>query len=550
MTIIDDTDIQKRYRGYDGNPFLKKPHAKINWKPEQIIEFEKCRTDLLYFVQNYVKIEIPGEGIKQIDIWPRQGEMLERLRVNKYNIFKIPRQSAKTTTTAIYYAWCALFNTSEKIGIAANNASLACEIVDKFKIVIENLPLYLQQGIMEYNQGSILLENGSEIRSSATSKTAFRGFTMTKILLDELAFVEDELANLFYTSVYPSISRAKNGQLTITSTPKGMNNLFFKMWMDAKSGKSAFVPFEIKWWEIPRDDQEAFKRETIANIGEARWRQEFECEFLTSANALVKTSAIENIVCPDPIYETDDGYREFVEPKNDHIYVACVDSGEGVGSDYSVCTIIDVSEFPYPVVASYRNNEVAPSVFAEYVVKIASKYNMANLLIENNSIGYAVAEAIINTHDYDNIIHTKSNKGIETTSGGFGKDASSCLKMTTKTKSLGCSTLKQLIENGNIILNDFRIFSELTTFVRTGSSYAATTGSTDDMIMTLVMFAWLTKQSIFKDISTPLANVVDWDSNSEEDDIAHSDLFVTNLDDTDSETIDFIHFLQENRTKI
>lgn len=517
------SDSKKRsYRGYLGNPNLKRPFEQINFTAEEIQEVYKCKTDLFYFVENYVHIEIPGKGIrslKEVGLWPKQYDMLRNLRDNRFNIFKIPRQSAKTTTVAIYYSWCALFNESEKIGILANKAKLACEIVGKFKKIIENLPLFLQQGILEYNKGNIALENGSEIKAEATSEDPFRGFSMTKVLMDELSFVGYELADKIYESLYPTISRAPNSQFSIASTPKGINNLFYKMWTDAIAKKNDFIPLEIKWDEVPRPDQEAFKVETIRNIGLTRWKQEFLCEFLAQSNSLIQPDAIERIVINEPL-EIKNDFRKFAEPQVDKRddtgkllkgkkYVITVDSSEGVGGDNSACVITDISQYPYQVVGTYKNNLVNPTLYAAMVVELAKYYNKANILIENNSIGFSVAESIINDHEYDNIIYTKSVNGIERVSNGFGKSASNCLRMTTKTKAVGCSTLKTLIEDGNLHINDFNIFQELVSFVSTGVSFAASPGATDDLVMCLVMFAWLTKQDVFQDLLNDSYNFID-----------------------------------------
>lgn len=506
-------EAKKPYKGYLGNPFLKKPFERINFTLEQVQEIYKCKTDLFYFVNNYVHIEIPGKGvkpIKEVGLWPRQVDMLANLRDNRFNVFKIPRQSAKTTTVAIYYSWCALFNESQKIGILANKAKLACEIVDKFKVIIEKLPLFLQQGILEYNKGNIALENGSEIKAEATSADPFRGFTLTKCLMDELSFVDYDLADKIYESLYPTLSRDENSQLTIASTPKGINNLFYKIWSDAIAKKNDFTPLEIKWYEVPRKDQEAFKTQTIRNIGMTRWRQEFLCEFLAQSDSLISPDAIERIVTNDPI-EIKNGFRKFEEPVVDtkdskgnvqkgKKYIITVDSSEGVGGDNSAFTVINISDFPYSVAGTYKNNLVNPTMYAAMVVEIASYYNKANLLIENNSIGYAVAETIISDHEYDNIIYTKTVNGIERISNGFGKSASNCLRTTVKTKALGCSALKNLIEDGKLLINDFHVFQELISFVSTGNSFAASEGSTDDLVMCLVMFAWLTKQDVFNEL--------------------------------------------------
>jgi len=521
-------DIKERYRGYLGNPNLKRPFEQIEFTKEQIEEVYKCKTDLFYFVQNYVHIEIPGRGvksIKEVGLWPKQYDMLRNLRDNRFNIFKIPRQSAKTTTVAIYYAWCAIFNESEKIGILANKAKLACEIVGKFKKIIENLPLFLQQGILEYNKGNIALENGSEIKAEATSEDPFRGFSLTKVFMDELSFVSYELADKIYESLYPTISRAENSQFSIASTPKGINNLFYKMWVDAIAKKNDFVPLEIKWYEVPRKDQKAFETETIRNIGKTRWKQEFLCEFLAQSNSLIQPDAIERIVTHEPI-EIKSDFRKFAEPQRDEKdstgkvlkgkkYILTVDSSEGVGNDNSALVITDISQYPYQVVGTYKNNLINPTMYASVVVELAKYYNNAHLLIENNSIGYAVAESIITDHEYDNIIYTKSIQGVEKVSNGYGKTASNCLKTTVKTKALGCSTLKKLIEDGNLSINDFNIFQELVSFVSTDSSFAAAKGATDDLVMCLVMFAWLTKQEVFQDLVNDSYNFIDLDEDGD-----------------------------------
>lgn len=512
---------KRQYKGYLGNPFLKRPFENIDFTPEQIQEVYKCKTDLFHFVYNYVYIEIPGKGIKsikEVGLWPRQVDMLSNLRDNRFNIFKIPRQSAKTTTIAIYYAWCALFFQSEKIGILANKANLAQEIIGKFKVIIEHLPLFLQQGILEYNKGNIALENGSEIKAEACSPNPFRGFALTKILLDELSFIKTELADKIYESLYPSISRAENSQFSIASTPKGINNLFYKIWTEAISKKNDFVPLEIKWYEVPRKDQEAFKVQTIRNIGMTRWKQEFLCEFLAQSNGLIPPDAIDKLVTFEPIDIKND-VRIFHEAVVDDIefskivkhgkkYVITVDSSEGVGGDYSAFIVICITDLPYQVVATYRNNTIDPNLYAEKIVQTAKKYNNAHLLIENNSIGYAVASHIINDQQYDNVIYTKSNQGIESVSNGFGKSASSCLKTTVKTKAVGCAAVKTMIEDGNISINDFLIFQELISFVATGVSFAASPGSTDDLVMCLVMFGWLTRQDIFQELVLDTYNFI------------------------------------------
>lgn len=552
----EQPENHRRYKGYLGNPYLKKPYVNLQFTAEQVKEYDRCRKDLFYFIENYVKIEIIGKGIKQIKPWPRQWDMFEHLRSHRFNIFKIPRQSSKTTSVAIYYAWCALFNESEKIGIAANNGRLASEIVDKFKVVIEHLPLFLQQGILEYNKGNITLENGSEIRAGATTKSAFRGFSLTKLFLDELAFIENKLAEAFYESVYPTISTAGDrGQLTIASTPKGINNLFYKIWSDAIAGKNDFVPLSLKWDEVPRKDQAKFKETTTRNIGETRWKQEFECLFLSDSGTLISPDALENIVKIDPI-EINNNFKKYAEPvrlkKDDlqnivdpgRVYVSMVDSGEGIGHDYSANVIVDITEKPYQVVGVYQCNTVQPSSYAEMVVELAKYYNNAHLLIENNAIGYAVSESIINDYEYNNIIFTVSAKsGIEKISGGFSRNSSNCLRMTSKTKASGCSALKHLIEGGDLLVNDSGIFTELTSFTRKGNSYEASAGANDDLVMCLVMFGWLTNQEFFRDIISENIGIIETIQENQESEDPEDHItpfgYISSVDDEEEDGFDW-----------
>lgn len=454
--------------------------------------------------------------------------------------------SHNTTTISLYYLWCALFNPGDKIGVVANNAKVAHEIIDKVKTTLEHLPLFLQQGILEYNKGNIKFENLSEIRSSATTVNAFRGFSIKRCLIDELAFIDNELANQFYESIYPTISTSKHSQISITSTPKGINNLFYKLWQDAITKKNNFVPFEIRWDEVPGRD-EKFKEETIKNIGEVRWRQEFCCHFIGEIGSLISPDVLQSIPYIDPI-EINNSFYKYKEPvkatkdTDGHIYIACVDSGEGVGLDYSVVVIIDISTDPYEVVGIYRSNSVSPKAYPAIVHELAKHYNDAHLLIENNSIGYVTADSLISDFEYENILYTHTVERSEKISGGFAKNASNCLRMTSRTKALGCSTLKTLIEGGNLITNDFNLFAELTSFVRVGSSFQASTGSTDDIVMCLVMFSWLTQQEYFKELISEINPVKTKNSSIEESDDENITPFgyISNgVDDFDDSGFDF-----------
>ena len=423
--------------------------------------------------------------------YPYQEKLLNLYNDNRFAIAKCMRQCGKTTTVAAFLLHQSIFNTNYRIAILANKGDTAREILDRLKKMFEELPPFLQPGVVEWNKGSIELANGTKIISAATSSSSIRGQSMNIVYLDEFAFIQNDIE--FFTSTYPVITSGKTTKVIITSTPNGMN-LFYKIWQDAINGNNSFVPLSLTWHDHPLRD-EAWKQETLRNISELQFRQEFECEFQGSMNTLISGAALQRLTHTAPINE-DRWLNVYESPKEGHNYIASVDVSEGLGGDYSVCTIVDITEQPYRQVLVYRNNTIAPIPFTETVYDIVTKYNRAFTIIENNSIGKIVADSLYYDYEYEELLFSKADDGGTRVGGN-----SVGLRQTSRTKSVGCSTLKSLIEQNVLIIQDFDTISELATFIKRGNSYGAENGHNDDVVMTLVNFAWLTSQNYFEELT-------------------------------------------------
>lgn len=483
--------------GYLGNARLKRTSTELSYTEEQVIEIAKCADDPVYFIRNYVKIVNVDRGLIPFEMWDFQENMVRDFHNNRFCIAKMPRQVGKTTTTVGYMLWSAIFNAEYQIGILANKGQLARDILGKIQKAYEYLPHWLQQGIMTWNKGSLELENGSKIYAYATSAAGVRGGTYNLIFLDEFAFVPHNMAVEFFTSTYPVISSGQTSKVIIVSTPNGLN-LFYKMWTDAIEKRSTYKPIEVHWSMVPGRDI-AWKEETIRNTSEEQFRQEFETEFIGSNATLISGAKLRSLAFHNPIIQ-EDGFDIYEEPKKNHLYICTVDCAEGVLQDYSTINVVDATQAPYRQVAKYRSNKIPLLFFPTIIYSIAKKYNEAFALIETNNIGQQVVDILHYDLEYENIYKTEQHhiKG-QSISSGFKRATSFGIKTTKSVKKIGCANLKTLIENDKLIISDFDTIAELNTFVRTRDTYAAEEGSNDDLAMGLVLFAWLTAQTFFKD---------------------------------------------------
>lgn len=485
---------------YLGNALLKGPGVKIEYSKEQMEEYVKCSEDLQYFLTNYFYIRSLDKGPILFDLYDYQKRFLKEVRNNRFSICKFPRQTGKTSCVTGDILHMTQFTPDYKVAVLANKQKTATEILDRIKLAYERLPMWLKQGVVEWNKTSIKFENGSKIIASSTSATAVRGDSFNYIMLDEFAFVPNNIADEFFASVYPTISSGQTSKVVIVSTPKGMN-MYYKIWKDALAGRNPYKAIEVKWWEVPGRD-EAWKETTKKALGSERlWLAEYECEFLGSEDTLIRPTKLSTLVYDDAKLATSDGLNIYKEPEKDHIYAITVDTSRAIGLDYHAFVVIDVTKMPYQIVARFRNNIMPVMLVPNMVASVGARYNDAYILVEMNDTGQQVSDILHEEMEYENLVTTtiKGKKGQRATGFGVGR-VQYGVKMSNQIKKTGCLVLKELVENDKIILTDFDVISELSTFVSEKASYAASEGYNDDLVSCLVMFGWLTTQSYFRDL--------------------------------------------------
>ena len=517
--MLDFEDSKLYYRD---NPNLRK-NGIPNWEYEQWQkdEIRKCILDPIYFIRNYVKIINLDEGLVLFDMHDYQEEMVNAFHNNRFSIVRIGRQSGKTTTSVGYLLWLSLFTERYSIAITANKKSLAVDILARYQLAYENLPMWLQQGVVIWNKGSVELENGSKLLAASTAASSVRGGSFNLVFMDEFAHVHNNLAEEFFTSTYPVISSGKTTKIISVSTPRGMN-LYYKMWMDAINKKSDYFAVDIHWSRVPGRDEE-WKEKTIRNTSIRQFNQEFGCEFLGSTNTLIDGSKLQTLVAIDPIDPDDTMFNGIALPREmdifippikesfddetkkqidkDHVYAMTVDVSEGKNLDYAAFSIFDVSTIPYKQVATYRNNQLHPMLFPDIIKHCAEYYNNAHVLIEINN-NPTVADTLYQDLEYENIFKIYAGNKKAQQISESGKATQNGVNMSPLVKRVGCTTLKTLIETDKLQLNSGDTIYELTRFIATNNSFAAEEGANDDLAMTLVIFAWLTTQKMFIELSS------------------------------------------------
>ena len=485
---------------YLGNPNLKKANTTQEFTEEHIVEFLKCKSDPVYFTEKHIKIVNVDEGLVSFDMYKYQKKLLKRFHKNRFNICKMPRQTGKSTTVVSYLLHYAIFNDNVNIGILANKAATARDLLGRLQMAYENLPRWMQQGIVAWNKGSLELENGSKIIAASTSASAVRGMSFNIIFLDEFAFVQNHLADDFFASVYPTISSGKSTKVIIVSTPHGMNH-FYRMWHDAERGQNEYIATEVHWSEVPGRDKK-WKEQTIRNTSKQQFAIEFECEFLGSVDTLVSAAKLKALVYEQPV-EQNGKLSVYEKPYKKRDYIITVDVARGVGKDYSAFIVADITEFPYKIVATYRDNEIKPMLFPNVISDVGKAYNDAYILCEVNDIGDQVASILFYDLEYENLLMVamRGRAGQIVGSGFSGVKTQLGVKMSTTTKKIGCSNLKTLIEEDKLTFCDYNIISELTTFISKKQSFEAEDGCNDDLAMCLVIFSWLVAQDYFKEMT-------------------------------------------------
>ena len=502
----------KNYRGYQGNQNLKRSNVGVEWTEDMVSEYLKCSEDPIYFIETYMKVINVDEGLIPLKLRPYQKKMIISMHENRYTIIATARQAGKSTTTCAFILWYIIFNADKTVALLANKGATAIEILSKIQLAYEHLPNWLQQGVTEWNKGSFELENNSRVIASATGAGAIRGYSVNLLFIDEAAHIED-WAN-FFTSVFPTISSGTTTKIVLVSTPKGLNH-FYKLWIDATEHRNSYNPICVMWYDVPGRD-EAWKTEMLTIMSQEDFEQEHCVEFLGSSGTLIAGWKLKELVHNSPM-AINSGVAQYVNSEAAHSYVTICDVSRGKGLDYSAFSIIDVSCMPYVQVCTYRSNLVSPVEYAEIICRMSKLYNNSSVLVETNDIGAQVADTIHTEYEYENLLTTQNNgRGGKRISAGFGNVSERGVKTTKTVKNTGCSFLKLLVEQNQLILKDYNTIQELSTFSRKNSTYEAESGSTDDLAMGLVLFAWLTNQEFFKEF-TDINTITKLREKSEED---------------------------------
>jgi len=485
---------------YLGNPNLKKANTAVEFTKDNIKEYHKCAKSPTYFIENYVQIVSLDEGLVPFEMYDFQRSMVETMHDQRFSIFKLPRQSGKSTTIISYLLHYALFNQNVNIAVLANKSSTARDILSRLQLAYENLPKWMQQGVVAWNKGNIELENGSKIIAAATSSSAIRGGSYNIIFLDEFAFVPSNVAEQFFASVYPTITSGQSTKVIIVSTPHGMN-MFYKIWVDAQEKRNNYIPVEVHWSEVPGRD-EVWKEETIRNTSQSQFNSEFECEFLGSIDTLISSMKLKQLTYRTPIH-SNVGIDIHTRPEEDRTYMLTADVSRGTANDYSAFIVFDVTEIPYKLVAKFRDNEIKPLLFPTKIHEVAKAYNNAYVMVEVNDIGEQVANTLQFDLEYDNLVMAsmRGRAGQVLGAGFSGGRAQLGVRTTKAVKKIGCSNLKQLIEDNKLIVEDYDCVNELSTFISKGSSYTADDGCNDDLVACMFIFGWATDQTYFKELT-------------------------------------------------
>ena len=526
---------------YHGNPNLKPLAYQHDFTQQEIAEYVKCQNDPKYFIENYVKIVTLDKGLQPFKLFDCQKGKVDLIMNERKVILMEGRQQGKTVTAAACILHYTIFQEDKTVAIMANKASAAREVLNRYQIMYENLPLWMQQGVRVWNKGDVELENNSKVLSAATTASAIRGKSVNWLYIDEAAIIPNNIADEFFTSVYPTISAGETTKILLTSTPLGYNH-FWKFWNEAEKKQNGFEHMFIPYYEIPGRD-EKWLEEQKGLLGEVKFNQEVMCEFLGSTNTLINATTIGRLSTKEPEY-TNNGLDIYEAPQEGRYYAMACDTARGIGGDFSAFVVVDITAMPYKVVAKYRDNTIAPMLFPDVIGKVGRDYNNAFILVEVNDIGQQVVEILHQEVEYDNILSTVTEQNRQYVSPGFGKSTKLGVNTSKQVKRQGCFTFKSLLEEQKLLVFDEHIIHEISTFIEKGNSYQADEGYHDDLVMCMVLFGWLSSQNFFKDmvdvntreglygqrigeIETNLTPFIRYDGQEPEAEVIDGDLWLT-----------------------
>jgi len=478
----------KENKFYLGNKNLPLPNTPFEWTPEMVKDLKKCRTNILHFAENFFYIVNLDKGKQKITLHNYQKRILRSLRDNRFVVMLSSRQSGKTTLMTIYALWIACFFDDQRILVVANKEQTAINIFKRIRLAYEQLPNFLKPGTIEYGKTSMTLGNGSSIGISTTSSDAGRGDSCNVLILDELAFIENNMVNDFWKSVYPIISSSKKSKIFVASTPNGTDNLFFELYNGATQNVNGWFAERVDWWDVPGRDEQ-WKEKTIRSLGSKEaFDQEFGNVFLQTGESAVDEKLFNELKsnCLDPVFVFEEGsYMLWAEPQKGRTYVAGVDVSEGVGENYSVVQILDITDLTsIEQVAIYANNKIPPFNFTSKLLEILEHWGNPYLLIERNNCGAQVVDQLKMQHGYDNII----NYGPKISGKEKEYVNRAGVIAHTNTKYKGVINMRYWVNELKVVkFKDIHTVNELRCFVRhANGTWSARPGCNDDRVMSLI----------------------------------------------------------------
>lgn len=474
--------VQSKNEGYLGNTLVKRAGVETQYTEAEFQEYLKCSKDPIHFIQNYCTIISLDEGLVKFDLRGYQENLIKHYDENRFNVVLASRQSGKSITSCAYLLWYLLFTPEVTVAVLANKGVIAREMISRIVTMLESVPFFLQPGVKILNKGNIEFGNDSKVVAAATSSSSIRGLSINLLYLDEFAFVEN--AEEFYTSTYPVVTSGKNSKVIITSTANGVGNMFYKIYESAIQKQSEYKHFLINWYDVPGRDEE-WKKQTIANTSETQFEQEYGNSFLGTGNTLINSNILLGLRSIDADWSRDN-INIYTRPIEGHAYICTVDVSKGRGMDYSTFSVFDVSVQPFKQVATFRDNMLSPMLLPDMINKYVKPYNEALVIVENNAEGGMVAQQLHYDIEYPNVFVQ-----------GMTKQEDIGVTMNKKVKRIGCSTLKELLEEHRLELCDRATITELLTFVNKGTSYEAAKGYHDDMVMNCVLFSWFVTTEYF-----------------------------------------------------
>jgi len=477
---------------FNGIANLRDAKESVKLSAKQLAEIKKCALDPLYFMNNYMYINTKDYGMQLFKTWPFQEAAVKRFLKYRFNINRWSRQVGKSTIVRGFILWYAMFHADQLVAMLANKLSLAKEQLQLLRDSYLALPFWLQPGVKLWNKLSIQFSNNTRILIAATTGEGIRGFSPNLLYLDEFAFLREGLADDFWASVLPSISSGKKTRVIITSTPYGMN-LFYRLWQEAVDEETAsyhdllskFVRSTVKWNEVPGRDAQ-WGIDEIGRIGEQKFRQEYECEFVGSAITLIDYKILQKLHPDNPLpmaaTPPDFQMRMFQKPiirqkmeVNGWTYIASIDTGYGIRKDYHVLQVLLAkSNIDLEQVFVMSSNTVTIEDFCAYSYLVLQGYGFPPLTIEYNGPGARTLGIMFNNLQYENLVHYDNKlRG---------------MWATDTIKQSAVMLLKLYVQRFYCKLHDEATINELMSFTTTtesGRKWGATGGNHDDHVTSL-----------------------------------------------------------------